>query len=156
MSRSSSQGFAVNSAVGKILTFLEESIELASPALTKSKHYFDFEKNPSTGESHIYAVRPARGSSTDGVTRSVTITQDFEIEISRDYYSSEADDIKLRETIDEIYKDNEKIQKEISLRKNADILQIAPPSFDAPKINENGRSVSIIFTYPVTYRKGVR
>ena len=146
----------MNSTVGRIIEFLETSILLASPALTKSKHYFDFEKNPSTLDLNIFAVRPSRGSSSEGVTRSITINQDFEIEISREYYSSEADDFKLRETIDEIFKDNEKIQKEISLRKNTEILQILPPSFDAPRINENGRSVSITFTYPIIYRKGVR
>lgn len=144
------------SSVANIIAFLESSVELSSPALAKSKHYYDFSKNPTTRDKHIYAIRPGAASVVDGTLKSITVRQDFFLEISRDFFLSEADDNKLRETIDAIYADNEKIQKEISFRRLDEILKINPPSFDAPIMNENGRSVSIIFTYEIFYRKGVK
>jgi hypothetical protein len=146
----------VNSAVERIITFLESVIATVGPTLSPSKHYYDFELNPSTRDDRIFAVRPGRASSIEGTTKSVTINQEFEIELARDFFGSEANDLELRKAINAIYYDNEKIMKELSMSRSEDILNILPPSFDAPKINENGRSVSVVFNYPIIYRKSVK
>jgi len=146
----------VSSSVKKIISFLEASVEAAVPSLYKSSYYFDLERNAATREAHIYAIRPGRANPISGTNHSVTLTQDFEIEICREYFASESNDKRLRDAVDEIYRDNEKIQKEISLRRFENILLIEPPSFSAPEIKPNGRSVSIIFTYPIIYRNSVK
>ena len=144
------------SSVGTILTFIEESIELVVPEITKSSHYYSFLDNPDSRNNHIYAVRPSSASSSVGVTNHSTITQDFDIQIARDYFDHPADDTKLREAVELIYVDAEKILKELSLRKNATILIVQPPSFGQPEVDPKNKFVSITFTYPITYRKSIK
>lgn len=148
----------MDSIVQTLITYLEESVQSAIPTISKSKHYYDFNKNDSVKNNHIFAVRPSSARNTPGTIRSVTIEQDFEIEISRDYIEKSTDDSSLRNAIDEIYQDNEKIIREISLRRTTlqNILFIGQPSFERPEVNENQKSVSITFTYPVTYRKSIK
>lgn len=148
----------MNSIVGDIVSFLETSVQSAIPSITKSKHYYNFNKNDAVRNEFVFAVRPGRASSVNGVTRSVTVQQDFEIQISRDYVEKSSDDLSLRAAIDLIYRDNETIFREVSLRKGAvsAVLMVGIPSFDQPDVNENQKSVSIVFTYPITYRKSIK
>ena len=144
------------SSVSDILTFLEASIETVVPTIAKSKNYYDFLANPDNKNSHIYAVRPGSASSAVGVTRYATITQDFEVQIARDFFDNPINDEKLRAAINLIYADSELIVKELSLRKNASILVIQTPSFDAPEVDAKNKFVSINFTFPITYRKSIK
>lgn len=145
----------MSSVVGDIVTFFEASIETAVLTLKKSKFYYDLEKNPGTKDNYVYAVRPGSGSPVDGTIRSTTLRQDFEVEISRDFFGAEVSDVAIRAAVNQIFEDIEKITKEVAYRRTASILLIESPSFDAPVLNQNGRSVSVTFTYPVTYRKSI-
>lgn len=148
----------MTSIVGEVLEYIESSVQTALPGIQKSRHYFNFSKNDSVKNNYIFAVRPGNANSVNGTLRSVTMSQDFEIEISRDYIENSSDDLPVRRAIDAIYADNEKILKEISLRKTTvvSILAVKEPSYSTPVINENTKSVSITFTYPVTYRKAIK
>ena len=148
----------MNSIVGEVLSFIEASVLNALPGIQKSKNYYNFSKNGNIKSDYIFAVRPGTASIVNGTLRSVTMSQDFEIEISRDYIENGSDDMAIRKAIDLIYSDNEKILKEVSLRKTdvVNIVLVQGPSFSQPTINENTKSVSITFTYPVTYRKPIK
>jgi hypothetical protein len=148
----------VSSLTGEIIAFIEASIENAIPSIKQSKHYYDLDKNDSVRNNHIYAVRPSSARSVSGAIRSVTMEQEFEIEISRDYVENGSSDAALRNAINLVYQDNEKILREISLRKTTinNVLKVSEPSFDAPKVNDKQKSVSITFSYPITYRKPIK
>ncbi len=150
--------FVVSSITGTILTFIETSVEAALPSIAKSKHYYDLNKNDAVKNGYVYSVTPGSGSNVPGTLRHVTIEQDFEITISRDYIENTSNDINLRTAVDSIYQDNETIIREIALRKTtvANVLRVAEPSFTAPIVNENQKSVSVTFTYPITYRKPIK
>ena len=145
-----------SSIVGRIVEFFEIIVRASVPSLSPSSNYYNFENNPSTRDGRVFAVRPGRASVIDGPTKVLTFNQEFELEISRDYFTNEANDTELRDAVDEIYKDNEKIMKELSFQRTDEIINILPPSFDAPKVNDNGRSVSIVFNYQIIYRKSVK
>lgn len=144
------------SNVSEILSFIESSVEAVIPTISKSKNYYDFLANSDNKNSHIYAVRPGSASSAVGVTRYATITQDFELQIARDFFDNPANDEKLRAAINLIYADSELILKELSLRKNSSILIVQTPSFDAPEVDAKNKFVSINFTFPITYRKSIK
>lgn len=146
----------MSSIVGDIISFIEASIELVVPTISKSKNYYDFVSNGDNKNNHIYAVRPGSASSSVGVTRYSTITQEFEVQLARDYFDHPADDVKLRAAVELINIDAEAILKELSLRKNLCILIVQPPSFGAPDIDAKNKVVSITFTYPITYRKSIK
>jgi hypothetical protein len=146
----------VSSVVEQIATFIEETIAANVSGLVKSPNYYNLNQNSGTQNDYIFAVRPASGSPTAGTTRSITIRQDYEVEIAKDYINKQSSkDEGLRAAIFDIHEDAEVIHAALSLRKNSNILIVEPPSFDRPEVNENGKFVSITFTYPVIYRKGV-
>lgn len=140
----------------EIMEFIEAGIKNAVPTLMASRHFYDLEKNDGVKNGYIYAIRPSSASPTQGTVRSVTLEQDFEIQIEREFIEKGSNDIAIREAVDRIYSDNELIMKEISLRKAASILLIKEPSFSAPSINQSQKTVSIVFTYPIIYRKQIK
>ena len=140
----------------EVLDFIEQSIKVAVPGLLASRNFYDLEKNDGVKNGYIFALRPGSASPAGGVVRSVTLEQDFEIEIEREFIEKGSSDVAIREAVEKIYSDNELIMKEISLRKAASILIIKEPSFSAPKINQNQKAVSIVFTYPIIYRKQIK
>lgn len=144
------------SNVAEILSFIESSIEAVVPGVSKSKNYYDFLANPENKNGHIYAVRPGSANSSTGVTRYATITQNFEIQLARDFFDNPANDEKLRAAVNLVYADAELILKELSLRKNASILIVQAPSFDAPEVDAKNKFVSVNFTFPITYRKSIK
>lgn len=140
----------------EILEFIESSIKLAVPALMPSRHFYDLEKNDGVKNGYIFAIRPGSASPSQGVVRAVTLEQDFEVEIEREFVEKGSTDVAIREAVERIYSDNELIMKEVSLRKAASVLIIKEPSFSAPKINQSQKTVSIVFTYPIIYRKQIK
>jgi hypothetical protein len=146
----------VSSVVAEVITLIETAVGASVPLLIASRNYYDLEKNDGVKNSYIYAVRPGSASPVAGVTRSVTVEQDFEFEVSREFIEKANTDIAIREAVEQIYLDNELILKEVSLRRSGNILKVGDPSFSAPEINQIQKSVSIVFTYPITYRKSIR
>lgn len=146
----------MGSVVADVITLIENAVTVAVPALVKSRNYYDLNKNDGAKNSYIYAVRPGSASPTSGVTRSATLEHEFEIELSKEYLEIGSNDIAIRAAVEAIYLDNELILKEITLRRTGNILKVGEPSFSAPEINQTQKSVSIIFTYPITYRKSIR
>lgn len=154
--RCSLSGLNVSSVVSEVITLIENGVSASVITLSKSKNYYDLEKNDGEKNRYVYAIRPGSASPVTGVTRSATLEQDFELEISRKFTEVHATDTAIREAIEIIYQDNEKILKELSLRRSGNILKVGEPSFSAPEINQTQKFVSITFTYPITYRKQIR
>jgi hypothetical protein len=146
----------VSSVVYEVITLIENAVTVSVPLLVKSRNYYDFNKNDGARNAYIYAVRPASASSVSGVIRSATIEQEFEVELSKEFVDTGSTDQSIRDAIEAIYLDNELILKEITLRRSGNILKVGEPSYSAPEINQNQKSVSITFTYPITYRKSIR
>ena len=138
------------------MDFLETSINLAIPGLSASRNFYDLDKNDGVKNSYIYAIRPGSASPVSGVVKSVTIEQDFEVEFEREFVEKATNDIAIREAVERIYSDNELLMKEVSKRRAPSVLNIKEPNFSAPKINQNQKAVSIVFTYPITYRKQLK
>jgi hypothetical protein len=146
----------VSSVVAEVITLIETAVGASVPLLVASRNYYNLEKNDGVKNAYIYAVRPGSASSVAGVIRSATLEQEFEIEIAREFIEKATTDLAIREAVEQIYLDNELILKEITLRRSGNILKVGEPSYSAPEINQNQKSVSIIFTYPITYRKSIR
>lgn len=139
-----------------IIEFIELSIRESVPNLVASRHFYDLEKNDGSRNGYIYAVRPGNASPSQGSVRSVTMEQEFELEIEREFLEKGSNDLAIREAVDRIYSDNELIMKEISLRRAPSVLLVKEPNFSAPKINQTQKTVSIVFTYPIIYRKQIK
>lgn len=144
------------SIVSDVINFIETGVEAVVPTIAKSPHYYDTDKNPGIVSQYVYTVTPGPGTPTSGVTRYVTIEQEFKLELTKEYTEEMDNDESIRETIEELYQDNEDIIEELSLRKATNILKIGQPYFDTPQVDHNKKTVSIAYTYPITYRKSVK
>lgn len=146
----------MSSAVSEVLKMIEDAIKTATPMIYPSRNFYDLTKNDGIKNAYIYAIRPTGASSVKGVTRFITVEHDFEIELVKEFIEKGSTDQSIRDAIESIYSDAELIMREISYRRSGNILVVGEPSFSEPQINQNQKSVSIIFKYPITYRKGVK
>jgi len=146
----------VSSVVSSILGFIEASVEAATPSLVKSKNYYDLNKNDGNNNAFIYAVRPSSASPISGVTRSATIEQDFELEIVKEFTGIGNTDQSIRDAVEAIYEANEAAIEKLAYKSLNAIIKVGEPSFSAPSVNDNQKYVSIVFTYPITFRKSIQ
>lgn len=145
-----------SSTVTEITTFLESKIINALSGIKRSPNYFAINNEPELQKyDYVYSVRPNQASPVLGTTGSLTLEQDFEIEIARKIKGNSKNDKEIRESIDLIYQDSEKLFNELSIRASGNIIVIKPPSYSAPEFDDNSKQVSITFTYPITFRKQI-
>lgn len=149
-------GLSVSSVVSSIITLIETAVGDVAPSLVASRNYYDLDKNDGARNNYIYAVRPGSASAVSGVIRSATIEQDFELEISKEFKDIGNTDQNIRDAVEAIYLDNELIFSELIHKRAASLIKVSQPSFSAPEVNQTQKRVSIIFTYPITYRKAIQ
>lgn len=141
------------SNVSTIQAHIESVLESSLTGAKKSRHFYDFNKNDDVKNSYIYAVRPMSASATTGTLRSATIRQEFEIEIAREYQETGSNDEPLRSAILSLHNDNELVLASLLSSRPLGTILIEVPSISEPQIDDRRKSVSLIFTYPITYRK---
>jgi hypothetical protein len=144
------------SKIGEIVTFLEQQIELVLPTIKKSPNYYNLKNNSGAHNNYIYAVLPGNANPVSGTIKSATYQQEFSIRITKDFIDRPHSDDKLREVIEQIYEDNEKIMDAVALRRSPTILVIEPPTIDRPEVQETEKSVSVTFSYSIQYRKSIQ
>lgn len=143
----------MSSAAGKVAEFIEDCISETLLNVKPSPHFYDTTKF-NENNSKVYSVRVGPVSSTNGVIGSVTVNQSFSVELTRSYKTIENSDQKLREEIDNLFSDNEKIMQRLSLRNSSDvqILVISGFTSNEPQIDREKKFVSIEYTYTIQYR----
>lgn len=144
------------SSVQTVVSFIEANIPLVVTGCRPSPHYYDVTDNDSKKIDNSYSIRPLDASPISGTVSHATYTQDFEIEITRNYSDSRSGDTKLREVIELIYIDQQKISKQLSLRRVAPILLVGVPSKGAPVVDDKNKFVSITFNYPIQYKEFIK
>lgn len=144
------------SSAAEIVAYLESKIEIALPSIQKSRHYYDLSKNDDVKNRYIYAVRPGEGAPNQGTIGKVTIQQEFEIQISREYEEKTNNDLSLRAAIEALFNDGEAVLFQVKTGRPASIILIGDPSFSAPEVDDSKKTASITFTFPILYRKNIR
>lgn len=145
----------MSSIVSEILTHFETVIEAQIPSIKKSRHYYGTGKTDDINNGHTYAIRPGSGSPVSGTLRSVTLEQDFELEITKEYIEKGVNDSSLRAAIETLIANHELVLASIPFHTITAVKKINHPSFSAPEVDAEKKSVSITFTYPITYSKSI-
>jgi hypothetical protein len=143
----------VSSILYEVLSHFETKVEEAIPTIRKSRQYYNTSSVDDVNNGHTYAVRPGSASPTSGTLRSVTIEQEVELQITKEYVEKGATDQSIRAAVETLMLNHEAVLNIISFHSISGVQIIQHPSFSAPEIDEARKLVSITFTYPVIYRK---
>lgn len=143
------------SSPAEICAYIEGRVLSVLLSVAKSRHYYDFSKNDDVRNKHIFAVLPGSGTPLATTTKTSTIQQDFQVRISREYEEKQNNDESLRAAIASLYDDGELILKAIKQARPSSIMIIGDPSFSEPEVDDAKKAASIVFTYPITYRKSI-
>lgn len=142
------------SIVSDIIQAIEDKISSESPGYTKSQYVWDPLKNADSKSDKYFAVRPSDASFVSGTCRTITLEQQFEIELGNNFKNRRDKDSDANDKIMELYEAHEAIYRAV-MRDNFNIgrvqvvggLDIASPEID----NEN-KVCRLIATYTIRYR----
>lgn len=140
-----------------VITYLKGKVSELSGSPQESKHFYDFSKNDGVNNDFIFAVRSGPGRPVSGTIGRATYQQSFEVEIAKDFIETTETDEAIRGAIESIREKFDALSSVLVGRgQSNNIIQITAPDFDAPVINHEQKSVSITYTFPITYYVSTR
>lgn len=142
------------STVEQIKNAIEAYVGTLAPTYQKSQYIWDTSLNSDSKTKAYYAIRPRAGTFTSGTSRTVTLDQDFTIEIGDYYRSKKDDDSDADEKIYDIYKIHETIYKAVMMDNfNVPrVLVVSSFSLSDPEVDKENKSVKIEATFTIKYR----
>lgn len=142
------------SLVEQIKNAIESYVSSIMPSYEKSQYVWDSSLNSDSKTKSYYAIRPGSCQFIAGTCRTVTLEQDFTLEIGDSYKNKRDTDTNADEKIYEIYQLHETIYKEV-LRDNFNIQRVQVISdfrLSEPVTDNDNKSVKIEAIFTVRYR----
>jgi len=142
------------SMVEEIKDALEAYVNTLVPTYEKSQYVWDSSLNSDSKTKAYYAIRPNSCRFIAGTCRTITLEQDFTLEIGNVYRNKGDTDYNADEKVYEIYQLHETIYKEV-LRDNFNIQRVqvvSDFSLNEPVIDNDNKSVKIEAIFTVRYR----
>lgn len=142
------------STVEDIKIALENYVSTIAPTYQKSQYVWDSSLNSDSKTKAYYAVRPRAGTFIAGTCRTVTLEQDFTLEIGDVYRNRKDNDADADEKIYDIYLIHETIYKAVMMDNfNVPrVLVVSNFTLDDPQVDKENKSVKIEATFTIKYR----
>jgi len=142
------------STVEKIKNGIESYVSSLATGLQLSQYVWDSSLNSDSKSKAYYAIRPGSASFVAGTTRTVTVDQDFTLEIGDVYRNKKDDDSLANEKIYQIYKIHETIYKSVMLDNfNVQrVMVVSSFSLSEPIVDRENKTVKIEATFTIKYR----
>lgn len=142
------------STVEQIKNAIEAYISAFATNYQKSQYVWDPTLNSDSKTKAYYAIRPRAGSFASGTCRTVTVDQDFTLEIGDSYRNKKDDDSDADGKIYDIYQIHETIYKAVMMDNFAvpRVLVVSDFTLDDPQVDKENKSVKIEATFTVKYR----
>jgi hypothetical protein len=141
-------------AVAEIMSFLKTEIQGLLPDHKEIPFLYSLEDNDSQMDL-VFGIRVGNASQIPGVTRNLTFSQEFIVDVVRKHVPKRGHgDKDLRDKILLVHSNIQKIYTKLSLRSgditSGQIINISPVDISSPS-SENG-VVSVSLTLQVQYR----
>lgn len=142
------------STVEQIKNAIEAYVSNLAPTYQKSQYVWDPTLNSDSKTKAYYAIRPGTGSFTAGTCRTITLDQDFTLEIGDSYRNRKDDDTDADGKIYDIYQIHETIYKAVMMDNFGvpRVLVVSSFSLGDPQVDKENKSVKIEATFTVKYR----
>ena len=142
------------STVEDIKIAIENYVTAIAPTYQKSQYVWDSSLNSDSKTKAYYAVRPRAGDFIAGTCRTVTLEQDFTLEIGDVYRNKKDNDADADEKIYDIYLIHETIYRAVMMDNFGvpRVLVVSSFTLSEPEINKENKSVKIEATFTIKYR----
>jgi hypothetical protein len=142
------------STVEEIKNAIEAYVASLAPTYQKSQYIWDSSLNSDSKTKAYYAVRPGASSFVNGTCRTITLDQDFTLEIGDNYRNKKDDDWDADGKIYDIYQIHETIYKAVMMDNFGipRVLVVSDFSLNDPQVDKENKSVKIEATFTVKYR----
>ena len=148
----------MSNLVDQIITGIEKRASIVLSSYNPLRYYYDLEKNDYKGNSKRYAVLPMAAENQDGVTRSVTIEQEFQIVLTDNYTNDAKSDTDLQEVIKSLYDQQDDLLNDLALTKlgvSSIVLLVVFKGFEEPEILEESKTTALRMNISVRYRRNL-
>lgn len=144
----------MSATVYDIKIAIENYVTAIAPTYQKSQYVWDSSLNSDSKTKAYYAVRPGSGTFIAGTCRTVTLEQDFTLEIGDVYRNKKDNDADADEKIYDIYLIHETIYKAVMMDNfNVPrVLVVSNFTLDDPQVDKENKSVKIEATFTIKYR----
>lgn len=142
------------SLVEQIKIAMELYIGSLLPTFSSSQYQWDSTLNSDSKSKLFYAIRPRTASFITGSCNTITVEQDFSVELGDSFRNKKDTDSDANEKIYAIYQAHETLYKAI-MRDNFNIARVQVVSsfrLDEPLVNNENKTVSIELIFTVKYR----
>jgi len=142
------------SLVEEIKNAIESYVQTLLPTFEKSQYVWDSSLNSDSKSKKFFAIKPSSASFVSGTCRTITVEQEFILEIGDSFRNKRDTDLDTDEKIYSIYEAHETIYKAI-MRDNFGIARVQVVSgfsLDAPVIDNENKNVKIESTFTIKYR----
>jgi len=142
----------------QIIEGIEGRIESVLPDYRKLRYYYDVEKNDYKGNDERFAVIPMGVESQEGVIRSITVNQDFQIVLTDGYRNGPKDDENLQDKIKALYDKMDDVLNDLFINKlgvPTIVLLSTLSGFDEPEILEENKVAVLRMNIIVRYRRSI-
>jgi hypothetical protein len=137
---------------------IKEAIELyigtLLPNFGRSQYNWDSSLNTGTKTKNYYAIKPGSSNFVSGTCNTITIEQDFTLELGDSYTNRKDTDLDADEKIYALYAAHETIYRAL-MRDNLNIQRvqvISGLSMSEPSLDRENKSVKIEAIFTVRYR----
>ena len=142
------------SIVEEIKNAIENYLGTLLPQYGKSQNIWDTSLNSDSKTKTYFSVRPQTANFTRGTCNTISVEQEFVIEIGGTFRNRKDTDLDADEKVYSIYEAHETIYKAM-MRDNFGISRVQVVSgftISTPEIDNNNKSVRIESTFTVNYR----
>jgi hypothetical protein len=142
------------SLVEQIKNAIESYIGTLLPNFSSSQYIWEPLNNSESKSKLYYAIRPRSASFVTGTCNTITIDQDFVIELGDSFRNKKDTDSDADEKIYAIYLAHETIYKAL-MRDNFNIARVQVVSgfnINEPEVNKDNKTVKIESIFTVRYR----
>jgi hypothetical protein len=128
------------------------------PTYSELHHIYAIEKNNLNDNSDRYGVAVGGVSSTDGIIKSSTVDQAFQVILTQGYISSQDSDEKIRAAINELHDKMDEVLAAVYNKKAGLpqlVLVVTLDSMSEPEILEEDNVVALRMDLVVKYRRSI-
>ena len=143
--------------VSDIIGGIENQIGISLPEYREVPFILDTKKNPLGAMERGYIVTALGGNQSEGEIKSLTITRQFQVVLTREYYGNQINDTVIFDLMTETLEDAENLYGDMALTNLgvAGVLNIHSLEAGDPDLRQDDKHILIPIIFSVQYRKRI-
>ena len=142
--------------IDQIVQALKAQLAISLPDYKEVPFFFNPEKNVLGALDKGYFIRVLAGIESPGTLKALTITRDFGITLTREYYGNQLNDTVIFDSVNEALQEAVELYKDIfQTNLNGNVLNVHSLRSNDPIIDNDNKNIQIPIIFSVQYREEI-